>query len=292
MIVVKLLGGLGNQMFQYAIGRKLSLIHNDELFLDCSFFDEKGTHTPRDFELDIFDIKASRPDNSILKKFESEQPSVVTRAIHRLLSKKIEPKSYFEKGHAFQQELFNLRGDIHLIGYWQTEKYFNDVEQEIRKDFSFIHPPTGKNAELLTQIDNCNAVSLHIRRGDYVTNNAANTFHGLCGLDYYKAGVEYIKSKHDNIQLFVFSDDISWAKENLKYDLPMTFIDHNSGKNSWEDMRLMSHCKHNIIANSSFSWWAAWLNNNGDKIVVAPKQWFTDSSINTQDVVPSTWIKL
>lgn len=292
MIIIKLLGGLGNQMFQYALGRALAVQHQDELFLDCSFFSEKGSHTPREFELDIFDIKASIASDEHLKAFIPEQPTLLGRIMHRLRGTKPVSKSYHEHGHQFHPEVFDLRGDMHLIGYWQTEHYFKQVENIIREDFTFKHPATGLNAELLQKINACNAVSLHIRRGDYVTNTSANSFHGLCGLDYYNAAVQWLMQHEQNMELFVFSDDIAWAKENLKYELPMTFIDHNTGKNSWEDMRLMSHCKHNIIANSSFSWWAAWLNPNKEKRVIAPKQWFADTTINTKDVIPTSWKKL
>ncbi len=142
------------------------------------------------------------------------------------------------------------------------------------------------------ELSRCNGVSIHIRRGDYVTNTSANDFHGLCSLEYYSAGIEYVLSRVPDATLDVFSDDIEWARLNIRIPAPTIFIDHNQGRSSWEDMRLMSRCQHHIIANSSFSWWGAWLNPSPDKIVIAPSKWFADSSILTDDIVPSTWIRI
>jgi hypothetical protein len=142
---------------------------------------------------------------------------------------------------------------------------------------------------LLKRVSSNNSVSVHIRRGDYVSNPHASKFHGTKGLDYYEKAVERIAETVKNPELFVISDDIEWCKENLRLPYKTTHIDGNAG---FEDMHIMSHCAHNIIANSSFSWWAAWLNTNPDKVVIAPKKWFNDESINTEDVVPKTWIRL
>ncbi len=292
MIVVKLLGGLGNQMFQYALGRKMAILHSDELWLDGSFFSEKGSHTPREYELDIFQIHASLASGELLKQCIPAPATRMHRWINKWLGRNVQSIQYHEKGHAFQPEVFHHKGDIHLIGYWQSQNYFLDIADTIREDFTFRIPPQGLNADLITQMNSCNAVSIHIRRGDYVSNASASAFHGLCGVDYYQAAVERIAKGTPNIHLFIFSDDMEWVKQHLRFDYPMTYIDHNHGKQSWEDMRLMASCKHHIIANSSFSWWAAWLNPSTDKKVVAPSRWFMDASINTQDVLPTDWIKL
>src|SRR3989344_4984067 len=159
----------------------------------------------------------------------------------------------------------------------------------IRKDFTFGATIVERNKKLASEISGTNSVSVHIRRGDYVTNANTNQFHGLCSLDYYNKAVSFISSKQNEMELFVFSDDIEWCKENLKYDFPIHFVETNDAHS---DMYLMSLCKHNIIANSSFSWWGAWLNDNFQKIVVAPSQWIADASVNTQDLIPKGWIKI
>jgi hypothetical protein len=167
--------------------------------------------------------------------------------------------------------------------------YFKNIETIIKNDFIFNQNIIDKNKDLVSKIESCNSISLHVRRGDYVQNKITNQFHGLCSLKYYNNAIHYIEMKIKNIEIFVFSDDISWCKENLKYNLPIHFMDTNDAHS---DLYLMTKCKHNIIANSSFSWWGAWLNTNKEKIVIAPKQWFADQSVITQDIIPAQWIKL
>jgi len=292
MIVVKLIGGLGNQMFQYALGKKLALKNNHELLLDCSFFNEAGTHTPRHYELDVFRLKTAIASEEQLALFKSKGGSRIVQMLHRFFPIENKYRTFTERGHQFQPEVLNVTGNTLFIGYWQTELYFSDIRTELLKEFEFTAPLSGLNKELSIKITSCNAVSLHIRRGDYVSNASANSFHGLCDLDYYQRGMDYLQRHETELELFVFSDDIAWAKDHLHFNVPMTFIDHNKGKGSSEDMRLMSMCKHHIIANSSFSWWGAWLNTFAKKRVVAPKKWFLDDMVNTENIIPSNWIQL
>lgn len=160
----------------------------------------------------------------------------------------------------------------------------------ILEDFTFINMPNKRNQSVLNMIDSKNSISIHVRRGDYVSNAATNKYHGLCDLGYYKKSIDYISKRVESPVYYIFSDDISWCKINLKIKGNVTYISHNNGDNSWEDMRLMSRCKHNIIANSSFSWWAAWLNTNLDKIVIAPRNWYKDLPRNMTDIIPSSWL--
>ena len=274
MIITSLNGGLGNQMFQYAIGRALAAKNNDKLRLDLSGFSPKrAIDTPRQYELSIFNLQATKFNSHILDFFHPPQ----------LIS---------ETSHTFDPAILNIKGNIRLVGYWQSEKYFNQYSELIRHDFAFPTPPTGKNKALLLGIDNSNSVSIHVRRGDYVSNQTTNQFHGVCSLAYYRKAIKSIKDKVKNPIFYVFSDDPEWCKDNLTIAEKTTYISHNSGEKSWEDMRLMSHCKYNIIANSSFSWWGAWLNDNPTKIVIAPQKWFNDPSIDTQDVIPDSWLKM
>lgn len=179
--------------------------------------------------------------------------------------------------------------NAYLAGYWQSEKYFSSVTEVIHADFTFRQPLSKNNAELAERIGKTMAVSLHVRRGDYVTDVKANAAHGLCTMEYYRAAVLYMAEHVDQPEFFVFSDDIAWVKANLEIDFPCQFIGHNQGLESHNDMRLMSLCRHHIIANSSFSWWGAWLNPDSNKIVVAPRKWFANGT-SVKDLYPAGWV--
>ncbi len=181
---------------------------------------------------------------------------------------------------------------MYLQGYWQSEKYFKDIEKIIRDDFTFSEEPDYQNKQMADTIKCCEAVSLHVRRGDYVSNPVTTEYHGICSEDYYRRAVREVERYCKNPQFFVFSDDPSWAKENLETGYPTTIIDFNGSEKDYEDLRLMSLCQHHIIANSSFSWWGAWLSWNPQKIVIAPKKWFNRPEINTQDLIPESWIRI
>ncbi len=294
MIAVRLMGGLGNQMFQYAIGRKLALEHSTDLVMDLIFFENIAKiDTPRHYELDCFTINekflspAKRPVENPQSTFAGRRGKLQLIK-HRLVGQNWQV--YYEPHHNFDPKALKLPDNSYLIGYWQTEKYFADSRDIILKDFSFKQPAKGKNAELLNQIKNSESISIHVRRGDYVTNKHASKFHGTKELSYYNTALSHFLKQTNNPTLFVFSDEPEWCKNNLKFKQKTVYVEGN--KKGYEDMRLMMNCRHNIIANSSFSWWAAWLNQNPDKLVAAPKQWFNDSSVNTKDVIPESWIKI
>jgi len=295
MIAVRLMGGLGNQMFQYALGRRVSLAHKTTLVMDKVFFENVAEgDTPRHYELDCFSLSGSFLEPA-KRPIENPEPIYVgLKGTLRRLKYSLEGKAwniYREPGHNFDPQALQQPNGSYFIGYWQTEKYFADIRSVLLKDFSFRDEPSGKNKELLEKIRGVKeSVSLHVRRGDYVTNPNASKFHGTKGMDYYSQALEKITSKYKDIEIFVFSDDPEWCKQNLKFEFPTTYVEGN--KKGYEDMRLMMNCKHNIIANSSFSWWAAWLNQNPEKIVVGPKKWFNDPSVNTDDVLPKTWIQI
>jgi hypothetical protein len=292
MIVVKLMGGLGNQMFQYAAGRCLSYLHKTELKLDLAFLntDSQNKYTQRHYTLNVFNINAGLANELDLKPFLPLEKNKITRALQRKL-----PILYFtivvnESGHTFHKEFYSYPKNVYLNGFWQSEKYFEPVKDVLIKEFTLKEQLNKENKELENKISAANSVSLHIRRGDYVTSKETLAFHGTCSLDYYKDAINHLKNKAGNIDLFVFSDDINWVKENLKTDVPIHFVDLNNP--SHIDLHLMSACKHNIIANSSFSWWGAWLNQNPDKTVIAPLKWFAHEGQATPDIYPHTWIRL
>lgn len=292
MVITNLIGGLGNQMFQYAAGRALSLERGIPLRLDISDFANYELH--QGFELQrVFNCTADIANETDVRRtlgwqFMSSVRRVVSRSSMAALRRKafvIEPHFHYWPG------IKNVPSDCYLMGYWQSEKYFLAAAAQIRKDFSFRSPLEHANSEFSKQIDQTCAVSLHVRRGDYVHNSKTAATYELCSLDYYNASIRHVAERVHNPNFFIFSDDITWAKSNLKIDYPSQYVEHNHGAGSYNDMRLMSLCKHNIIANSSFSWWGAWLNPSFEKIVVAPKQWFA-SQTDLRDLFPKDWVTL
>lgn len=279
-------------MFQYAVGRSLTLERGVPLRLDIFGFDNYGLH--QGFELpkvfncpldvatkeDIQSILGWRA-TSILRKILMRRKGAMFRGAQFV----VEPYFHYWSG------IKDVPRDCYLSGYWQSEKYFRAMASVIRTDFTFKSSLVNLNAELADQIAKVNAVSLHVRRGDYVKNKKTNATHGLCSLDYYRGAIRYVSGRVKQPCFFIFSDDISWVKDNLKMDFPCHYVDHNQGVESYNDMRLMSLCKHHIIANSSFSWWGAWLNSNPDKIVVAPRKWFVNLH-DVNDLFPQGWLTL
>jgi hypothetical protein len=291
MIITNLIGGLGNQMFQYTAGRALSLKRNVSLRVDISGFANYGLH--QGFELQrIFNCPAEIASEADVRGILGWQyPSSIRQLLSRPGMGAFRRKGLVVEPHFHHwQEIKNVPSDCYLTGYWQSEKYFLEVATQMRGDFSFRLPLENQNAELAKQINQVNAVSLHVRRGDYAHNPKTTKKHGLCSLDYYQAAIRYVAERVTPAHFFVFSDDIAWVKNNLKIDFPNQYVDFNHGAESYNDMRLMSMCKHHIIANSSFSWWGAWLNPRMDKIVVAPKHWFVNQT-DIQDLLPLGWVK-
>lgn len=293
MIVVRLMGGLGNQLFQYAAGRALSLKHNTELQFDFSYLnaDPNPNYTKRQLELDLFGLKITEVKASELEKFKST--SFIKRVLRKLFGNSF--SNYFvanQSEFCFLPEFNSYTKNTYLNGYWQSEKYFLGIREKLLKELVITKSKNEQVIKAENEILNSKAVSLHIRRGDYVSLKSAIEHHGVLPLEYYYLAIHEIKKQHEDITVFVFSDDITWVKESLKLSDKCVYIDFNKGKDSVFDMYLMSLCKHNIIANSSFSWWGAWLNQNPDKIVVAPKNWFTNKEIPTNDLIPDKWIRL
>lgn len=291
MIVTKLMGGLGNQMFQYAVARRLGIKRRTQVYMDLNWFDSVAkVDVKRVYELDCFNIVENFIPASRFRVVESPV-SLKSKLAGLLISPGVTNlQLYRERAHTFDKTVLNLPNNIYLDGFWQTEKYFADVRGTILEDFSYKDKPSTRNAKLLDLIGRTNAVSLHVRRGDYAADAKTKAFHGLIGLDYYRKAIELIEKKVKNPQFFVFSDDPEWCKQNLKINYPTTYISHN--KKGSDDMRLMTSCEHHIIANSTFSWWGAWLNPSKSKLVYAPNRWFTDPSMNAKDVLPKNWIKL
>ena len=294
MIISHIIGGLGNQMFQYAAGRALSINIKKSFVVDVQDFDQYEVHNGYELEK-IFNInnKASRNQlDSVLGKWRTNKYIRKKISTKKYLSLLTGSKMVIEPHTSYWSKLFDVNDSAYLVGYWQTEKYFKSIENVIRSDFTFPSSMSKMNFEWAKLIKHSNSVSIHIRRGDLVSNPKALAFHGLCSLEYYVRSISYMQKNTENPTFYVFSDDIAWAKKNLDFGSNhYHFVGNNNGKESFNDMWLMTLCKHNIIANSSFSWWGAWLNNNKNKLVVAPERWFLlDNDI--LDIIPSSWLKL
>lgn len=285
MIIVQINGGLGNQMFQYALGRCLELKHNIEVKYDITIFETYF----RKYELDIFNLNpiyASIDEIFKLKNYNPKQ-SKILRLLPRLIRRNFETYKQ-ESPKTIPANILKFKDNIYFDGYWQSEKYFKEIENVIRKEFTFKKSMDEKNKQLADEMSIINSVSIHVRRGDYITEKPILD---ICSLEYYQNAISYIIERVDNAHFFVFSDDPVWAANNLKFPSDFTLVTSNLESNNYEDMRLMSLCKHNIIANSSFSWWGAWLNNNPNKIVVAPRNW-SFSEMYSKNRTPEKWTRL
>jgi hypothetical protein len=282
MIIVKILGGLGNQLFQYAASKALAIRNNSELAVDASWYDTVDPNY-RDVKLFNFNVTSKLAEKKELSRYR------IGKIIAKILPQ-VQGNIFTEKNPGFQPELLELKGDWYLDGYFQSEKYFKAIEETIRREITLKYSLEDKYPEISTKIKNTNSVSVHIRRGDYLMAKH-QTMHPICTPEYYADAVGRIKNSIADPVLFFFSDDIEWVKENLKFDLPAEYVSSPDMKD-YEEMLLMSRCKHQITANSSFSWWGAWLNSNPAKIVIAPKVWFGDPSKSTGDLVPEEWIRI
>ncbi|WP_158838613.1 alpha-1,2-fucosyltransferase [Polaribacter sp. L3A8] len=267
MIVVRILGGLGNQMFQYAYAKALEN-KGYNVKLDLSEIKKYKLHGG--YQLDKYKINLKTADS-----------------FSTLFAKIGLKKSIKEKSLLFNKNLKSLKGNEYVKGYFQTEKYFIEIRDTLLKEFSINQKLSFKTEIIASQItESKNSCSLHIRRGDYISDKKANNIHGTCSLEYYRSAISIINKKYQDTLFFVFSDDITWTKGNLKITNAF-YVDVKSIPH--EDMYLMSLCNHNITANSSFSWWGAWLNKNKNKTIIAPKQWFVNFK---NEIACKNWIKI
>lgn len=310
MVIVKLMGGLGNQLFQYAAARRFALANNMRLKLDHLTGYENDSYG-RKYSLKHFNIKENLISNTEINQIYKK--GRICRKVIKVVECKVKLRCLlnfiknnlccgcfflYESGLNFNQNIFDMKSkkDIYLNGYWGSEKYFNDIKDIIRKEFRVKYALDEQNQEMITKISDCESVSLHIRRGDFVRRMSSINLHGVCSMDYYHNAIEKLMEEIDNPHLYIFSDDPQWTQKNMNLSFPTTYVTINGADKDYEDLRLMSLCKHNIIANSTFSWWGAWLNPNPDKIVIAPKIWFRDpvenEKINFEDLYPKQWIMI
>ena len=285
MIIVKLDGGMGNQMFQYAVGKYLSLKLKAKLKLDTdTYLSNKSRHYALDHLSTEENFSTQREKKSLHRK----------EYFRRKLNKigfSISPYWCTEQEPGYHNYIEQLTDNVYLEGFWQSEKYFKPIEEIIRKEFVVKEVPAEINKKHLDKIESVNAVSVHIRRGDYMSDKTTNEVHGVCDISYYDEAINRMTAEVNDPSFFIFSDDMAWAKAHLSIDDGLvTYVDNNSGAD-YEDIRLMYSCKHHIIANSSFSWWGAWLNTYRDKKVIAPKKWFR-SVVTNKDIIPDGWLTI
>jgi hypothetical protein len=269
MIIVKLQGGIGNQLFQYAYGKSVSTRLKEVVKFDASFYTAQNK---RAYSLDFFN---TAPDIATATEIQGARQNYIK-----------------EHQFNFSEQLAAPPSGSYIDGYFQSERYFKDNASEIRNEYTLKNPFSGNATSLKSTIEHTdNTVSLHIRRGDYVSDKKTNTFHGVLPLSYYEAAINLMTEKIGAHTLFVFTDDPTWVAD--EFSLSKNFIlASRLGSIDYEELLVMSSCKHHILANSSFSWWGAWLNPHKDTTVIAPRNWFANQSLNTKDLLPEHWIRI
>jgi len=283
--ITRICGGLGNQLFQYAVGRAGALRNGCNLVLDARPLE---THSLRNYELHHFNIVAKIGTH---EELPPDRRSKIRYLLWRS-GRDARRRLVREKSLKFDQKVLGVSANAILHGYWQCERYFADYAQKIRDDLTAKTPASGPNRQWLDRIRSSNIVSVHIRRGDYASDKKVQSRYASCSPKYYwNAAEKILDSAGGDLEFLAFSDDPDWVEREIKLPGALHIVRHNSGGRAFEDLRLMSACSHHIIANSSFSWWGAWLNPSPEKIVIAPKQWFRDENECEHDIVPNSWAR-
>lgn len=281
MIISKISGGLGNQMFQYAAGHSIASKLKTKHCLDIRSYE---TDRVRSFGLDKFNISASIAPQEILPP--AKHVSLLRYALWK--SMRLEPKLFKEHKFDFDSIERNFKGTSYLSGHWFSEEYFQNFAAELREEFRLAGEFSDYGSTVLRAIRNSTTISIHIRRGDYVDSDYWKSKLGTCSIGYYHKGLDYVRQKIGvEFSIFIFSDDIDWARDNLKIGEKAFFVSNSESTAPHEDLMLMASCKHHIIANSTFSWWGAWLNARLDKIVVCPDPFYGDKTACC--VTPASW---
>jgi len=291
LIIVRLNGGLGNQLFQYAVAYSLAIKNQDVMKIDLinqSYFGYSAS--PSGHEVMNFNIQAQIASADEVESFRT--PYGALSSIKRIFNQKVLKRYY----HDWHPEIMALKGDVYLDGYFQSSQYFSQVSDQLCQEFTL-------NRSLITNcLDICNlinkercSVSVHVRRGDYVNNPRNKVLRDICSPDYFYEAINRLELEFNDVTLIVFSDDIEWVKNNLTWKANTIFISDMLGRNrgslsASEELFLMSNCHHNIISNSTFSWWGAYLNQNKKKMVIAPSLWNRSQIFNHKNIIPTGWI--
>lgn len=288
IISVRLMGGLGNQLFQYATAYALARRQHKKLLLDTRFFDNYTLHGG--YKLDKFNISGSLLSAHQLRYFPSWHIHILQRmpSLSRYLKQWI-----LEQEFRFRPiECVHTR-PVNLVGYWQSEKYFSEFRDEIIGEFQILSPPPDSHWQHYETMQSRQSVAVHIRRGDYLSNPAAMKTHGFCSLGYYMQALALLNEKLINPHFYFFSDDIDWTIQQFSVTGFTDRYTYVTGGSAEADLWLMSNAKHHVIANSTFSWWAAWLApTQTGKLVICPSPWFATELLCEDDLIPASWIKI
>jgi len=289
-VIVNVVGGLGNQLFQYAFGRRAAITRGDRLLLDVSFYNRQTTN--RALRLTQFNIDATLLHQQELARYSpSGTWRRVRRRIHRLTGwRPVYDGVHEMSNYSYTPEILTQGKYPIYVGYWAHPGYIEPIAQAIRAELAFSSPPDAVNQQWLEHIAGRESVSLHVRRGDYLLERNL-AYHGVLPLSYYHSAIANITRYVKTPSFYLFSDDPQWVKENLILDYPVFVMEHNGDEQDYEDLRLMSACQHHIIANSTFSWWGAWLSEHAAKRVIAPERWNRDLSARGH-IAPDDWILL
>jgi hypothetical protein len=292
-IIVKLQGGLGNQLFQYATARALAYQHQTPLLLDKSWFTKTYDDvTPRELLISRLNTKGAL--------ISLDSPPNRPKRIRRILQKlwPINPYVYYEQNpHHFDSSLLNAptfkTQNLYLMGYWQSYRYFESIKKILQLEVIPKSPLDAHYQNYLNQIKASSSAMVHVRRGDYVHLASAAKVHGFLGLDYYQQGMDALLHRNPKTHFFVFSDDLDWVKENLPHQEKITFIRSLEKSDAViQELELMTHCQNHLIANSSFSWWAAWLAKSVNNTVICPSRWTNDLTKSWDDLLPANWARI
>ena len=293
MIVVRLFGGLGNQMFQYAAARRLAHEQGTELLMDLRWFGGQDTRTP-----DLFSLRVrarAAPAECLVTAVPATWTGAGRRTRWRVAraARRDGWRLFAERvPGVFDPAVMSAPDRSQLVGYWQSERYFGDNELDLRGDLSPRRPPSDRAAALGEEIEATGGVSVHVRRGDFAADPGAARAHGTCPPDYYRRALRLLDERLGSPRYYVFSDDPGWAIEHLDHPRLRLASSVDDRTRPEEELALMASCRSHVIANSSFSWWGAWLGRHPEKIVVAPAQWFADPNLRSDDIVPETWLRL
>lgn len=293
VVIARILYGLGNQLFQYATARRLAHVLDAELKLDITCFQHWKVYP---YRLNLFQVRETLASPEECARFNSIAiPSYLGKLWFRLrqiVTLRDWTILYENEVGPADPRVLNAKGNVYLGGYWQSEKYFRDIRDILRQEFALKPEPDAENRRLAAEIGGCESVSLHVRHGWDVTDAYSGRAVGTCDLDYYARCIAEIGRRVKNPHLFLFSDHMEWARQNIRAGFPITPVTHNGPERDYEDFRLMGLCRHHIISNSSFSWWAAWLSPHEDPVVLAPRRYCKDPRIDTRDIVPEAWTRL
>ena len=293
MIISRIFQGLGNQLFQYSFGRAMALRNNTELKIDTRFYLSpevtiNGVTYARNFELSRYNLQLTEASDFEVAVFKGKAVPRFIDRVHWKLNPSLRPRVIAEDLSRFSPELNDLKGNFYLDGYFTSEEFFKDHASLIRSEVTLKTEMNSENRDWAARMGSCNSVCISLRRTDFL----ANPLHNVCSTEYYLNGLKKVQELlGEDITVFIWSDDNAWTKENFKPPYPCHYMSHNF-PDFHEDLRLMTHCKHHVIPNSTFSWWAAWLGENEGQIVVAPERWLNSSEIAYHHIIPSRWHKI